>query len=273
MEATEGWPLGIVLAAAEPTRAARGPSRELLDDYFEEEVLGALDPERRAQILAAAAAPDLDLAAAAGLAPDAVSFPHAPADSGRAAFHPLFREFLRRRFEEETPAEQRRAIAARLADVLEAAGRGPDAVEQRIASEDWDAAADAVAREGGALVRRAPETVDAWLAALPADRSQRPDLTLLAGQLAHGSGRLGEAVEHCRAAVAAADSNGSPSVLCASPPRFALGDALLGVGDLPPPRPWATSSTIPPPTATCRRAPWARSPRSHSPCRAASIWS
>ncbi len=67
MEATEGWPLGIVLAAAGPHAEPRGPSRELLDDYFEEEVLGALDPERRAQILAAAAAPDLDLAAAAGL--------------------------------------------------------------------------------------------------------------------------------------------------------------------------------------------------------------
>ena len=67
-------------------------------------------------------------------------------------------------------------MAARLADALEATGRGPDAVAQRIASEDWDAAADAIAREGGALVRRAPETVEAWLAALPADRARRPEL-------------------------------------------------------------------------------------------------
>ena len=97
-----------------------------------------------------------------------------PAASGSQAFHPLFREFLRRRFETEVSAPDSQAVAARLADALEATGRGPDAVAQRIASEDWDAAADAIAREGGALVRRAPETVEAWLAALPADRARRP---------------------------------------------------------------------------------------------------
>ena len=102
---------------------------------------------------------------------------------------------------------------------------------QRIASEDWDAAADAIAREGGALVRRAPETVEGWLAALPADRARRPELTLLAGQLAHGRGRLGEAVEHCRAAVAGFDSNGAPPYLRFAA-RFALADAYLAVGDL-----------------------------------------
>jgi DNA-binding SARP family transcriptional activator/tetratricopeptide (TPR) repeat protein len=236
VEETEGWPLGVVLAVA-AGRGAHGPSRDLVDDYFEEEVLGGLAPEERRAVLAAAMAPDLDVAEAAGIAPAGGLgdrrglFLSGAGASGGQAFHPLFREFLRRRFEQEVPAPERRAVAARLADALEATGRGPDAVAQRIASQDWDAAADAVAREGGALVRRAPETLEAWLAGLPADRARRPELVLLAGQLAHGRGRLGEAVEHCRTAVAGFDANGAPPYL-RFVARFALADAYLAVGDL-----------------------------------------
>ncbi len=77
-----------------------------------------------------------------------------------------------------------------------------------------------------------PRPLTAGSPPCPPTVAQRPELTLLAGQLAHGSGRLGEAVEHCRAAVAAADSNGAPPFLRFAA-RFALADALLGVGDLP----------------------------------------
>ena len=64
MEETEGWPLGVVLAGtgAEP----RGPSRPLLDAYFEEEVLTALSADARRQLLAAAMAPDLGIAERGG---------------------------------------------------------------------------------------------------------------------------------------------------------------------------------------------------------------
>ena len=236
MEGTEGWPLGVALAVAGAASGSRWPSRDLLDGYFEEEVLGALDPDLRHQVLAAAMAPDLDLAGAAGVVPGGLGDGHGlfligPGESGRRVFHPLFGDFLRRRFAEEVPPAERRLVAARLADALEGAGRRAEAVAQRIASEDWDAAADAVAREGGALVRRAPETVDGWLAALPADLARRPGLMLLAGQLAHGRGRLGEAVEHCRAAVAGFDADGTPPSLRFAA-RFALADAYLGMGNL-----------------------------------------
>ena len=237
MEETEGWPLGVVLASGGSDGAAHGPSRPLLDDYFEEEVLGGLEPEQRRRLLAAAMAPDLDIAEAAGVGPGGALgdgrglFLRGPGEAGTQALHPLFREFLRRRFQAEVPAADRRKVAARLADALDAAGRGPDAVPQRIASEDWDAATAAIAREGGALVRRAPETVEAWLAALPADRTRTPALTLLAGQLAHGRGRLAQAVEHCRAAVEGFDANGAPPFLRFAA-RFALADAYLAVGDL-----------------------------------------
>ena len=237
MAATEGWPLGVALAASGEVHETHGPARSLLDDYFEEEVLEALGDEGRLALMTAAMAPDLDIAEAAGFAVDPVTgdrrglFLRSPGDSGRQAFHPLFQEFLRRRFERETPAAERRVVAASLADALDAAGRGHEAVWQRLASEDWEAAADAVAREGGALVRRAPETVEAWLGALPGELAQRPELMMLAGQLAHGRGRLNEAVEHCRAAASGFEANGSaPGMRFAA--RFALADAYLAQGDL-----------------------------------------
>ncbi|MGH2837896.1 MAG: hypothetical protein ACRDJY_06055, partial [Thermoleophilaceae bacterium] len=206
MEETEGWPLGVVLAVAGGERGSRGPSRGLLDDYFEEEVLADLEPDRRRGVLAAGMAPDLGIAEAAGVGSesDLGDRPglllRAPGDSGERQFHPLFREFLRRRFAEEVAPAERRSVATRVADALEAAGRGPEAVDQRLASEDWASAADAVAREGGALVRRAPDTVGAWIAALPGELVQRPELLLLAGQLVHGQGQLDEAVARCREA-------------------------------------------------------------------------
>ena len=236
LEETEGWPLGVVLAVAGASPGAPRPAHGLLDDYFEEELLGGLAPEQRREALAAAMAPDLDLAAAAGIGLGAGLGERgllltAGGEAGSPVLHPLFRDFLRRRFAAEVPPAESRAVAARLAEALEAAGRGADAVAQRLASEDWEAAADAVAREGGALVRRAPETVDAWLSALPAEQAARPELELLAGQLAHGRGRLGEAVEHCRAAVAGFDANAAPPFMRFGA-RFALADVLLGSGDL-----------------------------------------
>jgi DNA-binding SARP family transcriptional activator len=224
------------LAVAGAPAGVQRPSRSLLDEYFEEEVLGALAPERRRELLAASMAPDLEIAEAAGLAPggvpgDGAPFLSDPGDSGSPVLHPLFNEFLRRRFVEEVPPAERRVLAGRLADALEGAGRGADAVGQRIASEDWDRAAEAIAREGVALVRRAPETVEGWLAALPAGHAERPEFRLLAGQLAHGRGRLHEAVEDCRAAVAGFDSQGAPPFMRFAA-RFALADAYLGIGDL-----------------------------------------
>ena len=230
MEETEGWPLGVVLAGATPE--ARGPSRALLADYFEEEVLGGMDAELRRRLLAAAMAPDLGVAQAAGfgLGDWRGLFLRVPGPDGGQAFHPLFRDFLRDRFDIEVPPEERRTVAARLADALEAAGRGTDAVTQRIASKDWEAVAGAVAREGPALVRRAPETVEAWLDALPTEQTRRPDLTLLAGQLAHGRGRLHEAVDHCRAAVAGFEAHGAPPHVRFAA-RFSLADAYLANRD------------------------------------------
>ena len=70
-----------------------------------------------------------------------------------------------------------------------------------------------------------------WLDALPAERSAQPALRLLAGALAHGAGRLDEAVELCREASAAFDADGAPALMRFAA-RFALVDALMAIGDL-----------------------------------------
>ena len=240
LTATEGWPLGIVLAAGAGDATRQAPSRRLAHDYFDEEVLAGLDPELRRVVLAAGTAPDLEIAQASGLGVQrslalAIDrrglFVRGAEGTGRSEFHPLFREFLRSRFDREVPAPQRRVVAGQLAAALEAAGRDTESVDYYLAAEDWDAAAATIVRLGPALVRTASDTVAAWLAALPASAADRPELTLLAGALAHGRGRFADAVELCAAAVARLDAAGAqaPQRFLA---RFALGDALMAVGDL-----------------------------------------
>jgi LuxR family transcriptional regulator, maltose regulon positive regulatory protein len=70
VEATDGWPLGIALAAGAAEPGGRGPTRGVADEYFAEEILGPLDPELRGAVLAASTAPDLDVAEAAGIGPE-----------------------------------------------------------------------------------------------------------------------------------------------------------------------------------------------------------
>jgi DNA-binding SARP family transcriptional activator len=226
---TSGWPLGVALAAqGDPRR--QGPTRELVDDYFEEEVLAALGPALRAAVVEASIAPDLEIAAAAGIE---LTHHHGLFLHGGAptAFHPLFADALRARFEREVPAPERRALHARVASALEAHGRGAEAVEHWLAAEDWQGAVGAIAREGGALARTAPATVQAWLDALPAEQSMQPGLQLLAGALAHGAGRLDEAMDLCRAAATGLEAAGAPALVRFAA-RFALVDVLMAVGDL-----------------------------------------
>jgi LuxR family maltose regulon positive regulatory protein len=240
LSATEGWPLGVVLAAGSHGRGRTAPSRRLVHSYFEEEVLANLEPELRRALLRAAIAPDLEIARAAGVGlhpefGDAVDrrglFVRGEGGVGRPEFHPLFREFLRSRGADEIQTAEQRAVAAGIAAALVSQGRGAESVDYYLAAEEWDAAATAVACEGATLVRTAPETVGSWLAAMPATHISRPELTLLAGQLAHGEGRFDDAVELCQVAVERFERNGA-----SSPQRFAallaLGDALMASGDL-----------------------------------------
>src|SRR5258705_1136119 len=131
MTATEGWPLGVALAvgAGEPGRA--GPSRELADAYFEEEVLGPLEADLRDAVVAASAAPDLEISAPAGIRPaeglaagaeQRGLFLAGGDPRGRRRFHPLVHEFLRTQLERDTPPHRRRGNEGQVAAAPPEAG-------------------------------------------------------------------------------------------------------------------------------------------------------
>ena len=208
---TEGWPLGVSLAAR--SRAGTGPAAgaEALARYLEEELLGALSARLRDAALDSSVPHEIDAALTAALGlPDGfveelrgrgVPLRALPHDPDRLAYHPLVREILLARFERERPEERRREVHARVAVALEAAHDGPEAVEHWLRSGDAERAATAVAVHGQALANTAPDTVTGWLERLPAEARAAPALRLLAGRLAMGAGRFDEAIGPLREAL------------------------------------------------------------------------
>lgn len=188
MEATDGWPLGVALAAS-------GPSPALAHQYFSEEVLAPLGAELRGALLLASLAPDLEVAEQAGLGPRhgfAAAIEHhalfvRPASpDGGPELHPLFREFLRTRYAAETPASEQ-AIDE------------PDATGNLLARATGVAAAAGLARQG-----RFDEGLSVFDRALddPAGRAlDGPAPTFAGYYLELPAGRLDDAVAHAREAV------------------------------------------------------------------------
>ena len=207
--ATEGWPLGVGLSAA--ADGALVPGSSALVGFLEEELLGPLGDELRTALLESSLAPDLDAATveAMGLPPTLLDeaqrrgMPLRRVGSGtRVAYHPLVRELLRERLRQERPAERLHELHAALAQALEQAGRGPEAVEHWLAARDSEKAAAAVAREGRVIFRSAPATVGAWLEALPPDMRGEPELRNIEGRLAAGEGELERSVSPLTDAIA-----------------------------------------------------------------------
>ena len=230
LAATEGWPLGVGLAAG--ADSAPAPSQELLRAYFEEEILEPLPDDERSALLAASVAPDLGVAEAAGIAlPVGVPPGLVRSDSAITTFHPLLAEFLRERHAATASPAQRARVNAAVAEALVAEGRGADAVDHFLAAADWDAAADTIAGAGGRLVRTSPGTVGRWLEQLPPEHRRRPNIELVAGAIAHGAGRFDDAVGASRAAVDALAASEAPATLRFAA-LFTLVDAQIAGGDL-----------------------------------------
>ena len=238
---TEGWPLGVALAAAaEPAAGELAPaSREAIFAYLAEEVLEGLDPELRGRLLEASIVDELDpaLERALGL-PE--SFPRDLVAHGvlvrfhdRDAYsiHPLLREFLRLRLAEERGSLGVEGLHARAAAGLAGSGRQLEAIEHRLDALEFEEAAVAISAHGVALAGTAPETVAGWLARLPGEVRERPVLRLLAGRLAMGDGDFDSAVAECRSAVAELEGEDAPEALLWAA-RFALTDAHIAAIDL-----------------------------------------
>jgi DNA-binding SARP family transcriptional activator len=210
--ATEGWPLGVALSAASGGALAPGArGSAALASFIEEELLWPLGEELRIALLESSLAPDLDAEtlSALGLPPALIDeagrrgVPLRAVDSGtRVSYHPLVRDLLRERLIRERPAERLNELHTALAEALEAAERGPEAVEHWLAAGDAQRAASAVAREGHVLFRSAPATVGAWLEALPEEMRDVPELRTIEGRLAAGQGELEASVPALTEAIA-----------------------------------------------------------------------
>jgi LuxR family maltose regulon positive regulatory protein len=187
-ERVQGWAAGLRLAQLSLARASSmadvdavlagftGTTRDVAD-YLAGEVLGRTTPAHRDFLLRVSVLPTLTPdgcravtgRADAGATLDELAREGAlvsPARDGALRLHPLFRELLRARLQQD-PATAADACA-RAAAWCAARGDVADAAELRLASGDTGAAADAVAAAAPrVLLGSSAARVERWLDALP----------------------------------------------------------------------------------------------------------
>ncbi len=221
MRATQGWPLGVALAAgvgegpartADPDTAL-GSLRSIPDlrSYFSEELLDSLQPELRQAAITAAVpivvTPEVAAALELGEDPGArleragLLVRHPGDDPRTFGYHPLLREFLLERLHEERADRERRRLNARVASAI-ADSQPIEAVEHWLAAEEWAAAVAVIESLGPGMLRTAPILMANWLSRLPPDVRRLPTIRLFQGQLEWGAGQHERAVPHLREAVA-----------------------------------------------------------------------
>lgn len=199
--ATEGWALGVELAArrlaADRGSEAGEPLTDLgsepaLRTYLSEELLDSLEPSLRQAVIESSVEPTVSpaLATALGLPGDLASRAERAGLLVRElggedgfAYHPLLRELLLERLRDETDPGRMRRVRIVAAEVARMAGAPADAIEHLLAAEAWADAAAAIGRDGPAVLRTSPESIRRWLGMLPADVRGAPAMLALAGQL------------------------------------------------------------------------------------------
>ena len=234
-EATEGWPIAVVLAALAP---GGRPSAHRGLSAFLEELIEPLPGHVKAGLADSSVAPDLHpalleklgLPLSLGDQVRALGLPSEWGVDGEGwSYHPLVRDFLSARLDRERDEQHRAGLHRRCAEALEDAGRGPEAVEQWLAGDAPERAAAAVAAHGAVLARTAPATVSSWLERLPDEMRRSPALSLLEGRLDAGAGRLGMAAAPLRRAVDGFTAAGEVELAWSA--RLGLVDALAIVED------------------------------------------
>ena len=224
----EGWIGGLQMLAGEPMLDDEQQARRV-DDFIAREVFASLSSAARAFLIDTALLPQLTPAsAAAATGMDEVGAAHllrvigaahlliTPlASPGPIAFHchPLFREFLLRRLQEERTAEQQRALRLRAAAWLGAHGEVDAALTLLQPIGAWDEAAAIVAAVSrSAILRMDLSSLRRWLAQLPAEIvAGTPQLAVDAAwaEFLSDGADLHTAVTRARGALATARGPGS----------------------------------------------------------------
>ncbi|WP_237739262.1 LuxR C-terminal-related transcriptional regulator [Microbacterium yannicii] len=218
-ERTEGWAVGVQLTAL-GFRFSEDPARvvdallysdQLVVEYMSEEVLEALDADRRDALMRIAVldkfSPDLvrELTGMegeqfiAGLERDSLFVVSVAGRPGWHRLHPLFRDLLRRRLHALDPHEETELLASAAAWLLQR-GEVEEGLECLCRAGRWDVVlARALAEGERALDAAQAAVVRGWLERVPADlRATSPRAELLLAVTEEMTGRKTDAVESLR---------------------------------------------------------------------------
>jgi ATP/maltotriose-dependent transcriptional regulator MalT/DNA-binding SARP family transcriptional activator len=244
MDATEGWPLGIALAAllTEPAADGGAALSDLvaapdLREYLSEELLDSLDPELRSaairtgavRVVSPAVLAALDLPADLGARLEGAGMLVRRVDDGDSfAYHPLVREILAERLTSGEAGDLLELHAA-VAPVVAESGDAIGAIEHWLVSESWPEAVAAIEREGPYMLRTSPELMESWLALLPGEVQATPAIQTLQGQLEWGAGQHEHAAAPLREAVAGHREAGEADREWLA--RYFLCEALFSAGE------------------------------------------
>lgn len=187
---TGGWPAGLVLLVEHGQVDLEGVTGEgemlpqVLFDYLAGELFEKLPDDAQGFLLWAAGATrlSLDMAEAyrgggrgVGVLRQLAHLGHFVSERHLPGglvyeFHPMLREFLQRRAQEQVPAGRCRRWRQQVAELLLEGGQFEEAIESLIELDDWPRAAALIAQHAKALVTQGrSETMVAWFEGLPAE--------------------------------------------------------------------------------------------------------
>lgn len=185
----EGWPALIGLAAM--SAAAEIPEERVADAllrYFAEEVFRQQPPEIQEFMLAASVPARFDR----GLLIRIFDSPPSGAilerlvdeallhriDDSQFRFHHLFREFLRKKLEEESP-ESAQSLARRTIDLARESGEWDEALDEAVRGNHLALAAEVIGQAAPTyLLTGRLETLETWLAAIGPTAFEHPEAVL-----------------------------------------------------------------------------------------------
>ena len=244
MHLTEGWPLGLALAAGLVERASDGGdvatalgdlrSAPNLRSYLSEELVGSLEPELRRTAIKSSVVPVVTPAVERALAlpeqfrarVEGAGLLVRTVHDGRGfVYHPLLREYLLDVLRAEAGEAELSALHAAIAPALDEEGDAVGAIEHWLEGHCWPEAVAAIEREGLALARTAPELIPGWLAQLPEAERGYPTMRALEGQLHWRAGENAEAIAALQDAIRGFRDRPNPAAEWAS--RSMLVDLLF----------------------------------------------
>jgi LuxR family maltose regulon positive regulatory protein len=190
-ERTEGWAAGIVLLLSREdgrgdlSNLPTDMTPQIVFDYLAGEIFESLDTETRQLLMKTVWFPQFTARMADEISGGSRGeellerlgrgnyFVTSRTAGGQTVyqFHPLLREFLLKRSEEDVSTRDRTRLGLRAATLLEAAGQIEDAVALHVLRRNWGELIRLVREHADTMLQQGRgETIEQWLEALPQSR-------------------------------------------------------------------------------------------------------